>query len=57
LVISRVSRPVAGGIEHYTVTELIRREPQPGGRILASLRPFECMFVKTVDRRPLVCAP
>ena len=49
LVISRVSRPVAGGIEHYTVTELIRREPRPGGRILTSKRLFEGIFLETVD--------
>jgi hypothetical protein len=49
LVISRVSRPVAGGIEHYTVTELIRREPQPGGRILTSQRLFEGIFLETGD--------
>ena len=49
LVISRVSRPVAGGIEHYTVTELIRREPRPGGRILTSQRLFEGIFLETVD--------
>lgn len=49
LVISRVSRRVAGGIEHYTVTELIRREPRPGGRILASQRLFEGIFLETVD--------
>jgi len=40
---------VAGGIEHYTVTELIRREPRPGGRILTSQRLFEGIFLETVD--------
>ena len=49
LVISRVSRPVAGGIEHYTVTDLIRREPRPGGRILTSKRLFAGIFLETVD--------
>jgi hypothetical protein len=30
LIISRASRRIAGGIEHYTVTQLVRRETRPG---------------------------
>jgi hypothetical protein len=47
LVISRVSRRVAGGIEHYTVTQLVRREARPGGRMLASQKLFEGIFLET----------
>jgi hypothetical protein len=49
LVITRVSRRVAAGIEHYTVTELIRRETRPGGGILTSQKLFEGIFLETVD--------
>lgn len=48
LVITRVSRPVPGGIEHYTVTELVRREPA-GLRIVAALPLFRGVFLETVD--------
>ena len=47
LVIARVSRPVEGGVEHYTITELIRRDR--GGRILASLELFNGIFLETID--------
>jgi len=48
LVISRVSRQIAGGIEHYTVTHLVRRETTPGGRILAAQKLFEGIFLEAV---------
>ena len=48
LVISRVSRRIAGGIEHYTVTQLVQRETRPSLRILASQKLFEGIFLETV---------
>jgi hypothetical protein len=47
LVIARVSRPLKGGVEHYTITQLIRRDG--GGRILASLELFNGIFLETID--------
>ncbi len=49
LVISRVSRTVTGGIEHYTFSQLVRRDPEPGGFILESALLFEGIFLETVD--------
>ena len=49
LVISRASRRIASGIEHYTVTQLIRRETRPGGRILAAQKIFEGIFLETIS--------
>jgi hypothetical protein len=49
LVIGRVSRRVPGGIERYTLTQLIRRDPKPGGQILAVQRIFEGIFLESVD--------
>jgi hypothetical protein len=49
LVIIRVSRRVAGGIEHYTVTQLIRRETRLGGRILSAQKIFEGIFLETTS--------
>jgi hypothetical protein len=50
LLIARVSRPIRGGIEHYTVTELIWRHAGPG---LPSLRQTERLFAgvfrETID--------
>ena len=50
LVISKVSRRVTGGVDHYTVTQIIRRNPAAGlERILQSIRLFEGIFRETVD--------
>lgn len=49
LVISRVDRKVAGGIEHYTVSRLIHRDPWPGGSVLDSHLLFEGIFLETVN--------
>jgi hypothetical protein len=50
LVIARVSRPVEGGIEHYTFTELVQRDPRPGvPLIVASRELFAGVFLETVD--------
>jgi len=51
LVIARVERPIAGGIEWYTLTRLVRRSPVPGraesfGEAIAL---FEGVFLETVD--------
>ena len=47
LVIARVSRRLQGGVEHYTISQVIRRDR--GGRILASLELFSGIFLETVD--------
>jgi hypothetical protein len=49
LVVSRVSRRRTGGIEHYTISQVIRRQTEPGGRIVDSLDLFEGIFLETVD--------
>lgn len=50
LVISRVSRRVTGGIEHYTVTQIIRRDLRPGvPRILEAIKVFEGVLRETVN--------
>jgi hypothetical protein len=50
LVIARVSRNIGGGIEHYTFTKLIHRDPSPGmAWIFDSLKLFEGIFLETVD--------
>lgn len=49
LIIARVSRRVTGGIEDYIFTHLIRRDLEPLGRIVASLKLFEGVFLHTVD--------
>ena len=50
LVIARASREVRGGIEHHTVTRIIRRDTRLfGGRIIESLLLFEGVFRETVD--------
>jgi hypothetical protein len=49
LVISRVSRTITGGIEHYTFSRLVRRDPKPGGFILESASLFEGIFLESVD--------
>jgi hypothetical protein len=49
LLIGRVSRRIPGGVEHYTISQVIRRETRPGGRILESLELFEGIFLETVD--------
>ncbi len=48
LVISRTSRPMVGGVEHFTVTQLVRRETIPGGRILAAQKLYEGIFFETI---------
>lgn len=49
LVISRVDREVNGGIEHYTISRVIRRDPRPGGLVLDSHLLFEGIFLETVN--------
>jgi hypothetical protein len=49
LVITRVSRSVPGGIEQYTTTQLLCREPAPGLRVLAAQTLFMGIFVETID--------
>lgn len=50
LVISRTSRRIEGGVEHYTFTELIRRAHPPGfATITQSSRLFTGIFLETVD--------
>lgn len=45
LVISKASRPVSGGVDHYTVTQVVRRDPAAGlERITASIKVFEGIF-------------
>lgn len=48
LVISKVSRPVSGGVDHYTVTQVVRRDPAAGlERIQDSIQVFEGIFRET----------
>jgi hypothetical protein len=50
LVIARTSRSIEGGLEHFTFTQVVRRDREAGGaRILGSLRVFEGVFLETVD--------
>ena len=51
LVIARVSRRVAGGVEHYTITQIVRRASagSPAGEFAASLKLFDGVFRETVD--------
>ncbi len=51
LVIARVSQRVSGGLEHHTVSRLIRRGAtrRPGREILDSLQLFEGVFLETID--------
>ena len=51
LIIARVSRRVAGGIEHHTISEIIRRDTeQPGpAQIVASMTLFNGIFLETID--------
>jgi hypothetical protein len=49
LVVARVSRRVAGGIDHHTVARLIQRGRLPGDRILASMVLMEGIYRETVD--------
>ena len=49
-LVIKVSRPVTGGVDHYTTTQIIRRDPAVGlERILQSVRLFEGIFRETVD--------
>lgn len=49
LVIARADRSVEGGIEHFTVTELIRRSDGPGAPIIETLTIFRGVFLETVN--------
>jgi hypothetical protein len=51
LVITRVSHsPRAGGIEHHTVTRLVRRASnRPGSAIVAARQLFAGVFLETID--------
>lgn len=51
LVIARVSRRVAAGIEHYTTTHVIQygRGAEMQKHVMASVKVFEGMFLETVD--------
>jgi hypothetical protein len=50
LVIARVERAVAGGIEHYTLTDVVWRSSSPGeSRLRGSERLFAGVFLETVD--------
>ena len=49
LVISRTSRPVEGGIEHYTFTSIVQRSaPDAGDSIVQSLEIFRGLFFESV---------
>ena len=49
LVIARVSHPLSGGVEHYTVSELVRRNRESGlPELLESVRLFQGVFLETV---------
>lgn len=49
LVITRAGRSVEGGLEHFTISEVIPREVGPGAtRILASRRVFQGVFFESV---------
>ena len=50
LVIAQAHHPVSGGVEHFTITEVVQRNPGPGTlRFVASLRLFEGVFLETAD--------
>jgi hypothetical protein len=51
LVITRVSHsPRAGGIEHHTVTRLVRRaSSRPGSGIVSARQLFAGVFLETID--------
>jgi hypothetical protein len=53
LVMNRVSQPIDRGIEHHTVSRLVRREESAGAagaaRIVASVTLFEGVFREPVD--------
>lgn len=51
LVIARVSQKVPGGIEHHTISRLIRRArtAPPGNQVVASLLLFEGVFRETAN--------
>jgi hypothetical protein len=50
LVIARTSRAIEGGVEHYTFTQVVRRDRESGAPgILGSVRLFEDVFLETVD--------
>ena len=50
LVIARVSHPRAGGIEHHTVTRLVRRTSnRPGSAIVSARQLFAAVFLETID--------
>jgi hypothetical protein len=51
LVVARVSRRVAEGIDHHTVARLVHRERMPGDRILASRVLMEGIYRETIDSR------
>jgi hypothetical protein len=51
LVIARVSQPIAGGVEHHTVSRVIQRRPSslPGREIIRSLQVFEGVRLESVN--------
>ena len=51
LVVGRVSRRIAGGIDHHVVARLVQREPIPGTGILASVVLMEGIYRETIDAR------
>ena len=51
LVIARVSRRLAEGIDHHTVARLVHQERMPGDRILASRVLMEGIYRETIDSR------
>lgn len=49
LVVARTSRTLEGGIEHHTLTELVRREDGIEGPVTDGLTIFRGVFLETVD--------